>query len=342
MVSEIHEYPSSNPNFPHNLDIHPSAIPISAQSRLQNDAPHLEAAFGSAAQEVAIQQYGIAGRVWEASYAMTSYIDPPPNLDFDPPLFNASESESSRSIAIVELGSGSGLVASTLSTLLNPSRDYLVATDLPEVCKLLEANLKAISPLSSSNASVRGPGVTIFPVSWGNHDDALALASAFRDEATNRLTFGSLTHIICSDLVYFPELLAPLLRSLLHLSSPPFVDPSSDTTPDKRLSVFISYKIRSLAKETPFWSAFGLWFDFSPVLSRTSSGGPDPPVWKRFGADFDDTTFLFVAHRRAESYGWELPHSDRDLLAGVGAYGTSTTKGDDTFENLLLMSLNQD
>ncbi|KAF9477991.1 hypothetical protein BDN70DRAFT_74852 [Pholiota conissans] len=200
MVSEIHEYPSRNPNFPHNLDIHPSAIPISAQSRLQKDAPHFEAAFGSAAQEVAILQYVIAGRVWEASYAMTLYIDPPPNLDFDPPLFNASESESSRSIAIVKLGSGSGLVASTLSTLLNPSRDYLVATNLPKVCKLLEANLMAVS-LLSSNPSVRGPGVTISPVSLGNHDDALALASAFRDESTNRLTFGSLTHTICSDLV---------------------------------------------------------------------------------------------------------------------------------------------
>lgn len=75
------------------------------------------------------------------------------------------------------------------------------------------------------------------------------------------------------------------------------------------------------------------------MLVRTKTEGAE---WKRFGTDFDDTTSLFIAHRRPESYNWEMPPSDRDLLAGVGAHGTDTSKGDDTFENLLLMALNQD
>ncbi|KAF8202206.1 hypothetical protein BJ912DRAFT_842562 [Pholiota molesta] len=337
MVSEIHEYPSTNPNFPVNLDIYPSAIPIPTQS---SDANQLDAAFGPAAQELAIRQYGIAGRVWEAAYAMTSYIDPPPSLEFDPPAFDTSDSTSTRGVSIVELGSGSGLVASTIAKLLDPMRDHLIATDLPDVCKLLESNLQHILPLRTSGNSVRGPGVTILPVSWGSHEDILALASAFHNESTNRLSFGSLTHIICSDLVYFPELLGPLLRTLLHLSSPPFVNLSpSSTSPGDRLSIYISYKLRSLAKETPFWSAFGLWFEFGPVLVRTKSEGAE---WKRFGADFDDTTFLFIARRRPESYNWDIPSCDRELLTGVGAHGTDTSKEDDTFENLLLMALNSD
>jgi hypothetical protein len=64
MVSEIHEYPSTNPNFPVNLDIYPSAIPIPTHSKIRSDANQLDAAFGPAAQELAIRQYGIAGRVW--------------------------------------------------------------------------------------------------------------------------------------------------------------------------------------------------------------------------------------------------------------------------------------
>ena len=131
--------------------------------------------------------------------------------------------------------------------------------------------------------------------------------------------------------IYFPELLAPLLRSLLHLTS---LLPR-ETTP----SLIISYKIRSLAKESSFWSAFGLWFKFRPVLIRDRSGDSE---WRRFGYDFDDTTFLFVAHRRVESFDWEIPALDDELLGGVGAHGKNSRKGDDAFENLLIMTIQQD
>jgi len=47
------------PNFPLNLDIHPSNQPLVTDSR-----PDLDANFGSKAQEQAIREYGIAGRVW--------------------------------------------------------------------------------------------------------------------------------------------------------------------------------------------------------------------------------------------------------------------------------------
>ena len=69
---------------------------------------------------------------------------------------------------------------------------------------------------------------------------------------------------------------------------------------------------------------------------------PTGGEWRLFGTDLDDTTFLFVAHRRPESHKWKIPPLDDDLLGGVGAYGCSTRKGDDTFENLLFLSLGQD
>lgn len=91
-------------------------------------------------------------------------------------------------------------------------------------------------------------------------------------------------------------------------------------------------------KETSFWSSFGLWFAFVPVIARDKSGDGE---WTRFGSDSDDTTFIFVAHRRPESFDWKIPLLDEQLLAGMGAHGTDSPKGDDTFEALLFMALDQ-
>lgn len=105
----------------------------------------------------------------------------------------------------------------------------------------------------------------------------------------------------------------------------------------------ISYKIRSLAKETPFWSAFGLWFAFEPVMARRIVKEDEPRhSWARFGLSFDDHTFVFTARRRDESLTWQVPDDDRNLMGGIGAWGTETRKGDDTFETLLLMSIQED
>lgn len=142
--------------------------------------------------------------------------------------------------------------------------------------------------------------------------------------------------------MYFPDLLAPLLRSLIQLSSPPFVSSSDAET--NGLTVIISYKIRSLAKETPFWSAFGLWFTFEPVLVKETAPKDESNLtnWRRFGESLEGPTFIFVARRRQQSFTWDVPPDDKDLLAGVGAYGRGSSQVDDTFESLLLMTLNDD
>lgn len=135
--------------------------------------------------------------------------------------------------------------------------------------------------------------------------------------------------------MYFPELLAPLLRILIQLTSPTFVSPRSDPS-SHDLTVILSYKIRSLAKETPFWSAFGLWFTFEPVLVKSKSSDSS---WQRFCPSQEHGTFVFAAHRRIQSFEWHVPKADQELLDGVGAWGTNRSKVDDTFETLLLMSV---
>jgi len=125
-----------------------------------------------------------------------------------------------------------------------------------------------------------------------------------------------------------------LLRSLIQLTSCP---PNVDGEP----TIIISYKIRSLPKESPFWAAFGLWFDWEPVLYCTSSASQDSaqhlPTWSRYHVP--SSTYLFIAQRKVTSYLWPVPESDIDLLEGVGANGNELKKGDDRFEVMLLMDM---
>ncbi|KAI0783857.1 hypothetical protein BC629DRAFT_1723743 [Irpex lacteus] len=276
------------------------------------------------------QKYGIAGRVWEASKALKSYIEGDSDLEFDPPFLREDCTE----LVLLELGSGTGVVASTLAERLADTKYTLFVTDLPDF-------IRHTTEPSPSESTGR---VLVRPLAWGNNEHAWKISEELSYLCAHD---HYLTHIICSDLVYFPELLAPLLRSLIHVTSPPLAPPhGSDRLPE----VIISYKIRSLAKETAFWSAFGLWFSFEPVLIRSRRPTEDGPqvgdgdnrpldVWTRFGASGDGDMFVFVARRRPESLAWEIPSGDKELLEGVGAQGSSTRKGDDTFERLLLMQL---
>jgi len=216
--------------------------------------------------------------------------------------------------AVVELGAGTGAAGLALAAAHPHAR--IVLTDLPEVCPLLRSNAR------------EHLGVEVRPLAWGY----AAHAQALRKE----LGLISVSHIICSDLVYFPELIGPLLRTLLHLTAP---DPNQ-TTPIEPPQVILSYKIRSLSKETPFWSAFGLWFTFTPVLVRPCSKDTSNR-WERFDSGGDGEVFLFVARRRFESFSWTVPEDDVELLEGVGAMGTEERKGDDGFEVLLLMRVNE-
>ncbi|KAL0579587.1 hypothetical protein V5O48_002425 [Marasmius crinis-equi] len=263
-----------------------------------------------------VSRYVESSKNREAAYAVRMYLDPPPNYLFDPPFPTTNPNRPI--LTMIELGSGSGLVGSTVASFLTED-DMLVLTDLSEVCPLLETNVKT----TTNNAKT----VHVQPLAWGNAEDANAIA---RELLRDRI----LTHILCSDLVYFPELLAPLLRTLIQLSSASF-----SSAADNPITIIISYKVRSLPKETPFWSAFGLWFTYEPLLEQVVLPDGARASWRRFGSDLDDPIFIFVAQRRPESLDWTVPADDHDLLAGVGAGGTLQPKESDYFENLLFMTL---
>ncbi|KAG8213461.1 putative methyltransferase-domain-containing protein [Butyriboletus roseoflavus] len=340
-----------HPNFPPGLSIAPNVGFFTGKVQehpLEND---IGDAFGVEAQQEAISRYGIAGRVWEAAYALCAYVEPAEGnvLDFDPPFVD----DPHEPLGAIELGSGTGVVAASIARVVRHAvrpGGFVIATDLPDVCPLLEHNLGVNTEREANRSD--SDAVFVRPLTWGILGHATSIASEFglvQPFASRRLT-----HIVCSDLastvVYFPELLGPLLRTLIHLTSASCALSSGPPT-----KIVISYKIRSLPKETPFWTAFGLWFSFQPVLARrrvrpvVSKNVPPgnkldaSEPWRRFGADEDaGRTFVFVAHRRPESITWHVPKSDKELMEGVGARGTTTKKGDDTFETILFMAMGID
>ncbi|KAJ3720833.1 putative methyltransferase-domain-containing protein [Lentinula guzmanii] len=309
----------ANSNFPKNLDIHPSTFSFT------KDPPNgLYSLYGHESQKQAIEQYGIAGRVWEAAYILNIYLDPPINLDFDPPFLH--EARRCGSIRIIELGSGSGMIGINIASSLKPHLgDLLLLTDLPEVCPLIKSNVEEASKDHSLSDLIH-----VRPLAWGNTEHVDRIKSDL-SHGQKPYIFAPFTHILCSDLIYFPELLGPLLRTIIELSLHPIAGP--------RIQVLVSYKIRSLPKESPFWGAFGLWFMYEPVLVREKLPDGSLSSWQRYGSAFEGPMFIFAARRRPESLEWIIPSDDRDLLSGFGAHGTMCPKSDDTFETLLLMSL---
>ena len=70
----------------------------------------------------------------------------------------------------------------------------LIATDLENVCPLLNENLSAAAN-KSGRIDYPGPRILVRPLEWGNSNHMLKIFS--------ELNPRSLTHIICSDLVSF-------------------------------------------------------------------------------------------------------------------------------------------
>lgn len=322
----------AGPNFPAALAIQPAATRAAGSGA--------EAWRHDSAADIA--QFGIAGRIWESAFLLLGYLDGNAPWTFDPPC----SLHSGQVVTAVELGAGVGTVglatAAQLQRVRSVAPHTVVLTDLDEVCPLMQRNAQASA---AAHSDVR---VAVRALPWGDTRAAEALLGALRQERGVRdAASNPVTHVLCSDLVYFPELLAPLLRTLIALTA-------GECGPE----VVVGYKVRSLTKEQPFWTAFGAWFDMLPVECRApgereshvfgslaSHTGRAPAAAARGGqAPADGEFFVFIARRRPATLAATPPASDALLLAGqkVVRYDGGQEiydpdhSGTDTFEWLML------
>ncbi|KAF8339572.1 putative methyltransferase-domain-containing protein [Cantharellus anzutake] len=269
-----------------------------------------------------IDGYGIAGKLWEAAIDLGTYMRPSSKVEMDPPCSFTSRNEKS-SRTVLELGAGTGAAGLfAAANMDSETGDLVILTDLEEVVPLLKKNMQFDLDRRKTKGLKRAE-VWARAVPWGDK----ASWEGLRDELGVSLVGPEggreVTHILCSDVVYFPALLAPLLRTLIWI-----------TEDFKGAEILISCRIREMAKEAPFWHAFGAWFAFEPVIWRSTDSNIGDGVWKRFGAQ--DETRIFVGHRRAETLGRNNKignMSDIDLL---------TTWRHESFEMILLMEMEAD
>lgn len=383
---------SGDPNFPQGLRIHPSSsqrgpLTVDGNGHQEPDTDRSSVDVtqaGSWEQDTAedIECFGIAGRIWEAAYLLACYLRPvdqlASELEFDPPcsLFHRSNAEP---LTIVELGSGAGYGSLRLAgQILRHSQDVqakllqarLVLTDLENVVPLMKRNVARAGHEQATDLL----DVRVRRLAWGNKDHAAELVSelaATRAVESEKVGKNPLSHILCSDLVYFPELLAPLLRSIIWLSGYGIEAESDDSCFAQRgPELIISYKVRSLTKEQPFWSALSSWFELRAVDCRSKrrqrhSHSQDQSTddtgleWHRFGSQGEDygaseasdqELFVFVGHRRKETIGCMAPEDDTELMSGKrlrpgqgpegeACFELESSSGQDYFEWLLLVNM---
>lgn len=153
------------------------------------------------------------------------YLNPPGHLQhftFEPPcsIFTRKGCLNPASPPrILELGSGNGHLCLHHLALLLPPGSQLVLTDLDEVTPLLAQNTKLAIEDGRVPDEVQ---LLVQSLPWGSREHI--------DKLRHELGEESFTHIICSDLVYFTDLLEPLLKTLLWLTE------STADTPEQSIS----------------------------------------------------------------------------------------------------------
>lgn len=137
----------------------------------------------------------------EAAYLLNAYIEGTCGVTFDPPFL--VEDDLPGPLNILELGSGTGIVAATIVERLFGQEHTVVVTDLPEVCPLLEQNLRKYITGDVDRPSA--PKVLVRPLSWGSNIEAYNIAAELGCDPSSEGTAPTpprhLTHVVCSDLV---------------------------------------------------------------------------------------------------------------------------------------------
>jgi len=160
---------------------------------------------------------------------------------------------------VLALGSGTGVLELTAAAL----GAHVLATDLPEVLPLLQANVDA----NAVAAGARGGSIAVAPLAWGAPLTACVARAAPWDI------------VVASDCVFWPELVSPLVSTL--------VDVSRACSPTAAPHVFLALESRGRS-ELALLEALDLaGFEWAMLEGghsdalRALDGGPTAVLWCR-------------------------------------------------------------
>ncbi|KAJ0963314.1 hypothetical protein J5N97_028436 [Dioscorea zingiberensis] len=137
-----------------------------------------------------LRSQGLSFQLWPAANSLVAL------LDSDPQTLLPLKSTHSPPLRILELGSGTGLVGIAAAAILGAR---VTLTDLPHVLPNLRFNAESNADIITS----RGGSVEVHQLRWGERPDAEALGGAAAFDA-----------ILASDVVYYEDLVDPLLETL--------------------------------------------------------------------------------------------------------------------------------
>ncbi|KFK28329.1 hypothetical protein AALP_AA8G501800 [Arabis alpina] len=221
----------------------------------RDDAPELQHYnISSVEATVTIRQLtsqGLSFQLWPASSTFVTLLDNYRRNPSNSPLaatlssLKSNGPDSSSSINILELGSGTGIVGIAAAITLSAN---VTVTDLPHVLDNLTFNADANAEIVARF----GGKVHVAPLRWGEADDVEVLG-------------GNVDLVIASDVVYHDHLYEPLLKTLRLIITKMQLE-------GKRL-VFLMAHLRRWKKETVFFKKARKIFDVDVIHSDVPQEG---------------------------------------------------------------------
>ncbi|KAK9136351.1 hypothetical protein Syun_015681 [Stephania yunnanensis] len=146
-----------------------------------------------------IPSRGLSFQLWPAAAALVNLLDRHVADPTTSPISNFLAGRPNRSLRILELGSGTGMVGIAAAAMLGAN---VTVTDLPHVL----SNLRFNAEQNGKVISLRGGFVSVEALRWGEVEDVEGL-----------MVDGPFDLVLGSDVVYYEELFEPLMKTLCWL-----------------------------------------------------------------------------------------------------------------------------
>jgi predicted nicotinamide N-methyase len=238
----------------------------------------------------------VGSTVWDTAIVLAKYLE-------KAPILTSIASTSQRSLNILELGSGTGLVGLAVARMLSAAgiTARIVLTDKANVLPLLQRNMeknpvrgveleahvldweavsgikaKATEKPSEDSEEAKPASVETAPVTGTESTAATQPVAITTVSDTDSLVSTEWDLVILSDCIWFPALYAPLTGTLARI-----LKPGSSS------QLIVAFEKRNFSQEMEFFAALGKSFTFRDVKPEEQDSNYQ-----------SDDIFVFLCQRR--------------------------------------------